>query len=178
MTQCIQNKIQHCARCIRRKRSPTKAAELVNITSTTPMEPLCIYYLSLGRSKGGYENILVITDHFTRYSQDIPTRNQTARNTARVLYENLFIHYGFPAKLHSDKGAKIIKQLCITANIKKTRPFLYYPKGNGMVERFVKTHLSMLGTMADRQKLHWTVHVSNLTIARKYRIVSVLPYVW
>ena len=142
------------------------------------MKLVCIDYLSLGRSKGGYENIMVITDHLSRYAQAIPIRNQTARNTARVLYENLFIHYGFPAKLHSDKGAKIIKQLCITANIKKTRPFPYYPKGNGMVERFDKTHLSMLGTMTDRQKLNWTVHVSNLTFAQKYRILSVLPYVW
>jgi hypothetical protein len=36
-------------------------------------------YLSLERSKSGYENILVITDHFTRYAIAIPTRNQTAK---------------------------------------------------------------------------------------------------
>ena len=43
-----------------------KSAHLVNITSSAPMELVCIDYLSLERSNGGFENILVITDHFIR----------------------------------------------------------------------------------------------------------------
>jgi hypothetical protein len=50
----------------------------------------------LERSKGGFENILVITSHFTRYAQAIPTRNQMATTTAaKVLLENFILHYGF-----------------------------------------------------------------------------------
>ena len=65
MTKYVQKKVQQCAKCSRRKTRPTKAAELVNITSSTPVELVCIDYLSLERSKGGYENILVITDYFS-----------------------------------------------------------------------------------------------------------------
>ena len=65
---------------------------------------VCLDFLSLEPSKSGVENILVISDHFTRYVQAFPTRNQTARTTARVLFENYIAHYGFPAKLHSDQG--------------------------------------------------------------------------
>ena len=64
-----------------------KSAHLVNITSSAPMELVCTDYLSLERLKGGFENILVITDHFSRYAMAIPTRNQTARTTAKVLFE-------------------------------------------------------------------------------------------
>ena len=67
------------------------------------MDIVCIDYLPLEMSKGGYENVLVITDHFTLYAQAFPTRNQTAKTTARILYDNFIIHYGFPCKLHSDK---------------------------------------------------------------------------
>ena len=180
MTQYVQSKVQHCVKCIRRKTRPTKAAELVNITSSTPMELVCIDYLSLERSKGGYENILVITDHFSRYAQAIPTRNQTARTTARVLYENFFVHYGFPAKLHSDKGAnfesKVIKKLCEITKIKKTRTTPYHPMGNGMVERFNKTLLGMLGTMTDKQKLNWKEHVSTLTQAYNATVHESIGY--
>jgi hypothetical protein len=40
----------------------------VNIKSSYTFELVCIDYLSLEQSKGGYGNILVITDHFTRYN--------------------------------------------------------------------------------------------------------------
>ena len=50
------------------------------------MELLCIYILSLERSKGGHEHILVVTDHFIRYAQAFPTRNQLAKTTAKILF--------------------------------------------------------------------------------------------
>ena len=133
------------------------------------MELICIDYLCLERSKGGTENILVITDHFTRYAQAIPTRNQSAYTTAKALYENFFVHYGFQAKIHSDMGAnfesKLIRKLCDIAGIKKTRTTPYHPMGNGMVERFNKTLINMLGTLQEHQKADWKAHVSTLTHA-------------
>lgn len=75
------------------------------------MQLVCIDFLSLERSKGGYENILVITDHFSRYAQAIPTRNQTAQTTAKVVLENFFVHYGFPAVLHSRGGQTLNQRL-------------------------------------------------------------------
>ena len=169
MNSFIENHVTLCGRCIRRKTAPLKAAELVNISSKAPMELVCIDYLTLERSKGGYENILVITDHFSRFAQAVPTRNQTAHTTARVLFENYFVHYGFPAKLHSDKGAnfesKIIKKLCKLAGITKSRTTPYHPMGNGMVERFNKTLLNMPGTLPEDKKGYWAAHVSTLTHA-------------
>ena len=169
MNQYIKQRVRQCIRCIRRKTPATKATELVNITSSAPMEMVCIDYLSLEKSKGGYENILVITDHFSRYAQAIPTRNQTAQTTAKVLFENYFLHYGFPAVLHSDKGANfesmIIKNLCDIAGVKKSRTTPYHPMGNGMTERFNKTLLDMLGTLSEDHKSNWKSHVPTLTHA-------------
>lgn len=169
MDKYIQEHVRNCGRCIRRKKAPTRAARLVNISSSVPMEFVCVDYLSLEVSKGGYENILVITDHFSRYAQAIPTRNQTAQTTARVLFDNFFVHYGFPTVLHSDKGAnfesKIIKNLCRITGMKKSRTTPYHPMGNGMVERFNQTLLNMLGTLTDIQKADWKAHVPTLTHA-------------
>ena len=169
MNQFIRKYVQKCGRCICRKAPQVKSAHLVNITSSAPMELVCIDYLSLERSKGGFENILVITDHFSRYAQAIPTRNQTAQTTAKVLFENFFVHYGFPARLHSDKGAnfesKVIQKLCNIAGIQKSPTTPYHPMGNGMVERFNRTLLNMLGTISEKQKSDWKSHVPTLTHA-------------
>ncbi|KAL5020685.1 hypothetical protein ScPMuIL_002235, partial [Solemya velum] len=105
-------------------------SELVTIQSSRPMELVSIDYLTLERSKGGFENILVITDHFTRYAQAFPTRNQTAHTTARVLYENFIVHYSFPAKLHSDQGrnfeSHVIRELSSYAKkLRKRLDFAY-----------------------------------------------------
>ena len=85
MEKFVRVKVSACPRCIRRK-SPSQTAELVNISTSAPMEMVCLDYLSLERSKGGFENILVVTDHFSRYAQAFPTTNQTARTTAKVLF--------------------------------------------------------------------------------------------
>ena len=140
------------------------SAELVSIVSTQPKELVCIDFLSLERSKGGFENTLVITGHFTRYAQAFPTRNQLAKTTAKVLIENFIVHYGFPACLHSDQGKNfesgVIKELCALAGNDKTRTTPNHAMGNGMTERLNQTLLNMLGTLEDRQKGDWkSIHI-------------------
>jgi hypothetical protein len=85
------------------------------------MELVCLDYVSLEESKGGVGNVLVITDHFSRFSQAYPTVNQTAKTTAKILYDNCVVHYGFPARIHSDQGrnfeSKTIKHLCKLAGL-------------------------------------------------------------
>ena len=43
-----------------------------------PVELLAIDFLSLEKGKGGFENILVVTDSFTKFSWAFPTRDQKA----------------------------------------------------------------------------------------------------
>ena len=168
MDTYIKNKVASCGRCIRRKTGSDRA-ELVSITSTAPMEIVCLDFLSIERSKGGFEKVLVIIDHFSRYAQAIPTRNETAKTTARVLFDHFIVHYGFPARIHSDQGANfesnLIKELCKIAMVEKSRTTPYHPMGNGQVERFNQTLLKMLGTLEDHQKNDWKAHVHTLVHA-------------
>ena len=82
----------------------------MSTTSTQPMELVCMDFLKLETAKGGIENVLVITDHFTKYVQAYATKNQTARTTAKVLFENFVVHYGFPKWLRSDQGRNFESQ--------------------------------------------------------------------
>ena len=115
MTDEVEKYLAQCHRFLRRK-AVQQRASLVNITTTQPLEMVCIDFLSLEPSKGGIENVLAITDHFTRYAQAFPTKNQTAKTTARIFFENYIVHYGYPARIHSDQGrnfeSETIRHLC------------------------------------------------------------------
>jgi transposase InsO family protein len=165
----ITKRVEACERCIRRKTPVRHQAKLHPIFTMKPLEILCIDFLSLEKCKGGYENILVITDHFTRYAQAIPLKNQLATTTAKALYDNFIVHYSFPERLHSDQGrnfeSSIIRELCKLAKIKKSRTTPYHPEGNGSVERFNQTLLKMLGTLEENQKSDWKSYVPSLVHA-------------
>ena len=179
----VEKKVKTCDRCIMRKSNPGPSAELVNIVSSQPMELVCIDFLTLERSKGGFEKILVLTDHFTRYAQAFPTRNELAKTTAKVLFDNFIVHYGFPARLHSDQGrnfeSSVIRELCSLAGVEKSRTTPYHPMGNGMVERFNQTLLNMLGTLEDHKKEDWKSYVAPLVHsynATKHPSTGYSPY--
>ena len=72
--------------------------------------------------------------------------------------------------------SKVIRNLCKLAGIKKTRTTPYHPMANGMVERFNKTLLNMLGTLSDKQKKNWKSHVQILTHAYNAESMKVLDF--
>ena len=130
---------------------------------------VCMGFLSLEMSAGGYEHILVVTDLFTRYAQAIPTTNQSAKATARILFDNLICHFGFSARLHSDQGRNFesdaIKELCSIASTDQSRTTPYHPMGNGMPERFNQTLFNTLETIEVDQKSDWKSYVPILVHA-------------
>lgn len=105
MSKTVEDRIRTCDRCVRCKALPNKAAQLVNIKSTRPLELVCMDFLSLEPDQSNTKDILVITDHLTKHVVAIPTPNRKARTVAKTLWEN-FVHYGFPESLHSDQDPK------------------------------------------------------------------------
>lgn len=166
MRKDIANWVDQCDRCLKFKTPNNQRASLVNISTTQPLELVCMDFLTLEPAKGGIQNILVITDHFTKFAVAVPTKNQTAKTTADALLNHFIIPYGLPRKIHSDQGtnfsSKLIQELCQLTGITKSRTTPYHPMGNGITERFNRTLISMLGTLAPEQKSNWKAYIGPL----------------
>ena len=81
----VQSKehVGKCHPCLAFKARQLKPP-LKNIMATHPLELTHLDYLCLEPGKGLEENVMVITDHFTRYAQAYVTKIQTAQMTART----------------------------------------------------------------------------------------------
>ncbi len=69
MQREVEHYVTHVCRCLRSKRpNRVTRAPLTNITTTYTFEVVSIDFLYLEKCKGGYEYILVVIEHFTRFA--------------------------------------------------------------------------------------------------------------
>ena len=58
-----------------------------HLEAHNPLDLVCLDVTKIDPSKTGKENVLVITDAFTKFSIAVCTPNQTAKTVAKVLVE-------------------------------------------------------------------------------------------
>ena len=170
MQQDIEHYVTKVCTCLKQKPPNFKTrTPIVNIQTTYPFELVSIDFLHLEQSTGGYEYILVIMDHFTRFAQAYATKNKSARTVAEKLYNDFVLRFGFPGKFHHDQGGefenKLLADLEKISGLKHSRTTPYHPEGNGQVERFNRTLLGMLRTLSEGQKSRWKNHLNKVVHA-------------
>ena len=162
--------LSQCERCLISKGDYTEPkTQQGSLTAQQPLELLCIDFTKADVAKGGKENILVLTDAFSKYSQAIVTNNQKALTVAKILVEKWFSVFGIPARIHSDQGRsfdnEIIGHLCKMYGIKQTTTTPYNPRGNSLCERFNRTLFGLMRTLTNEQKPNWPNYLPSLVFA-------------
>ena len=127
------------------------------------------WYLCLEPGNGLEENVLVITDHFTRYSQAYVTKTQTAQTTAKTLWDKFIVHYGLPKKVLTDQGcsfeSQLVADLCKLMGIQNVWTSPYHPQTNSQCQKFNSTLINMLGMLPKEEKSECKNHIGTLVHA-------------
>ena len=177
----IQAYCRDCTRCgLAKATLPQVHTYPGHLEASRPLELVAIDFTTLDRARDGHEQVLVVTDVFSKFTQAFPTRDQKAHTVARVLVERWFFTYGIPERLHSDQGrnfeSELIQQLCRTYGVAKSRTTPYHPQGNGQCERFNRTLHDLLRALPPDQKSRWPQHLPQVLFAYNTTIHSSMGF--
>ena len=137
----VQTFIHNCHACAQRKiATHNNKASTQHIEVGEPFTFWAIDYMGpLPETARGNRHILVMMDHFSKWCEAFPTKDQKAITVANILLHKVFSRFGPPTVLHSDQGANfesnLMHELCDLMGIAKTRTSAYHPQCDGQVER-------------------------------------------
>ena len=170
MAKDAQNWVTNCRHCqIARGDYNQPKPKIGHLEAHNPLDLVCLDFTKIDPSKTGKENVLVITDAFTKFSLAVCTPNQTAKTVAKILVEKWFHVYGVPSWIHSDQGrcfdSNIIKALCKMYGIEQSFTSPYNPRGNAFCEHFNRMLFGLLKTLKVEEKTNWPSHLPALVFA-------------
>ena len=162
--------VSHCTRCqVAQGTYTDPKPKIGQLESNNPLDLLCLDFTKIDPSKTGKENVLVITDAFSKFSVAVVTPNQKALTVAKALVEKWFHVYGIPSRIHSDQGRsfdnEVIRLLCKLYGTQQSLTCPYNPSGNAQCECFNRTMFRLLRTLSKEQTADWPVYLPSLVFA-------------
>jgi len=167
----VRDFCRSCGVCAKYHRSVTKKqGELQNMCVGAPWERVAIDIMGPHpQPTKGNKFMITVLYHFTKYAFAFPVRSHDAITVAKYLVERVFLVYGVPTQLLSDRGAEfegsVMTEVCRLMEIDKIRTTAYKPSANGALERVHRTLNTMLGKIVSENQRDWDSHVAYVLAA-------------
>ena len=127
--------VQNCRQCQlyggREEKVP-----MVLMMVTTPLQLVHLNFTSFKMTTDlnespKFEHVLVIVDHFMRYTRAYVTKDQKVLTAAKTLYEGFISIFGAPERILTDQGkaftSEVVEQLYSQFGISQSTTTTYHP---------------------------------------------------
>ncbi|UYV77837.1 hypothetical protein LAZ67_15002540 [Cordylochernes scorpioides] len=128
------------------------------------------------KSAEGYEHILTIVDHFSKYALAIPVKDTKAETTCNALLDNLFYVFGTPKCIISDQGksfdSSTFRDFTRLYGIKHIMASVAHPQTNGLCEKLNGVIKNGIRVYLEDDHTEWPRFVKTATFAYNSSIQS------
>ena len=168
MREDIQTYIASCSMCGRNKKTSKKPrAPLSHLPVGAPMDRISTdLFGPLPITPRQNKYVLLLTDLYSKWVELLPIPDATAETCARVILNEFIARFGCPLSIHSDQGrnyeSDLFQELCQLLEIKKTRTSPRHPSGNGQVECFNKTLITLIRAYLKGKQSNWDLYLGSL----------------
>lgn len=181
MSRDIHKFCTECLPCQTRSSStPHERAPLQSIHAERPFQKIAADITELPVTTQGYRYILAVVDFFTRFANLYPMKDQRAPTVAQCLFEHYIRQHGVPESIHTDQGRQfesdIVKHLCASLGIEKTRTSPYHAQSDGMVERLNRTLKDQLAKYIYQSGGEWDRYLPQVELAYNSSVHSSTGY--
>ena len=155
--------IAPCLSCQQAKDPRKLRFPLQSIGSSGFNEVVQIDHQKICMTATGYNQVLVMIDHFTKYAEAAPCMTASAEETCDHLINVWIARHGCPITFQSDNGKAFVgdltKELMKRSQVAQAHSTTYHPQTNGLVERQNRTLVSMLRVYCSRYMDDWDKHL-------------------
>ena len=132
---------------------------LQSIESSEFNEVVQIDHLKIFMTASGYNQVLVMIDHFTKYAEAVPCITASAEETCDHLINTWIAKHGCPMTFQSENETVVVgeitKELMRRSQVAQALSTTYQPQTNGLVEKQNRTLVSMLRVYCYRYMADW-----------------------
>jgi len=180
MTKDVEHMVDNCLTCGRHKlesvkESPAKALEVTGIFERIGMDLV----VGLPTTSEGFNGILVITEYLSKYPCAYPIKSKTAVEISSKLLDYICL-FGPPKEILTDQGKEfvneVVNELIRSCGVEHKVTSAYYPRTNGLTERYNKTLVETLRKHAEGNPKNWTDWIPYVLLCYRTRVHSVTKF--
>jgi len=157
----VEKYVRSCSTCQHRNIAKCQLKAPLQILPTVGVfQRIYMDFVICPKSARGHTSILTVICSTSKFLVAVPMRSQSAIATATALIEHVFLVYGFPNELFSDRGtnftSEIVRSVTYLMNVHSVFSSAYSPHSSGQVERVNQTVVDILAKIVESERVRWS----------------------